>query len=280
MKILVTGASGFVAKNIRRTLSEAGHQIVSTSRSKVTPSYNNEKNLHTDYSDDIIRYIQGFDVAIHLVGSGMQTVDLQYYMSNQRPAKSVIRWCRDAGIPRIIYFSGLGVSADTKLDYFIAKYMAEQAIKESGLDYVIFRPSYIIGQDDYLSCSLQKQLEDGSIIIPGSGRYVMQPISIHDVVSIVLKAASDDAFCNHTLDMVGPRIISYKTYVKILTKGDARITHMDAEEAYRRAICNEKTYYSIDDLNIMMGSFVGDHSRLADMVQMKFHDFLESGRPA
>lgn len=280
MKVFITGASGFVAKNIRFALSKAGQQIVSTSRKRVVSLYDNEKNLQTDYSDDIIPHIQGCHAAIHLIGSGMQTTALQYYTVNQHLTESVVRWCRDAGIPRIIYFSGLGVSADTASGYFLSKYMAEQVIKESGLEYVIFRPSYIVGKDDYLSCNLQRQIRDGSVIIPGSGRYVMQPISIRDVVSIVLKSINDNAFCNHTLDMVGPRTISYKTYVKMFIGDGAGITHMDVEEAYRRAVRGERTYYSIDDLNIMMGSFVGDHGRLADMFSIRFHDFLEAGSPA
>ncbi len=279
MKIFVTGASGFVAKNIRCALSKAGHQIVSTSRKRVTPVLHNEENLQTDYSDDhsIIPHMKSAHAAIHLVGSGMQTTSIQYHMINQRLTERVIRWCKDADIPRIIYFSGLGVSADTTQGYFISKYLAEEAIRQSGLDYVIFRPSYIIGKDDYLSCNLQRQIKDGNVVIPGSGKYVMQPISIHDVVRIVIKSIHDDTFCNRTLDMVGPRIISYKSYVKMFAKNSARITHMDAEEAYRQAICGETTYYSIDDLNIMMGSFVGNHDKLASISGMKFHDFLEAG---
>lgn len=279
MKILVTGASGFVAKHVRCALSKADHQIVSTSRKKVTPVLHNEENVQTDYSDDhgIMPHIKSVHAAIHLVGSGKQTTGIQYHMINQRLTESVIRWCKDAGIPRIIYFSGLGVSADTTQGYFISKYMAEEAIRQSGLDYVIFRPSYIIGKDDYLSCNLQRQIKDGNVIIPGSGKYVMQPISIHDVVRIVIKSMHDDTFCNRTLDMVGPRIISYKSYVKMFVKDSAGVTHMDAEEAYRRAICGEGTYYSIDDLNIMLGSFVGRHDELARMSGMKFHDFLEAG---
>lgn len=279
MKVFITGANGFVAKNIRQALSKAGHQIVSTSRKGVTPLYDSEKNLQTDYADNVMYHMQGCQVAIHLVGSGIQTPALQYYTINQRLTESVVEWCKYAGISRIIYFSGLGVSADTTFGYFISKYMAEQAIKRSGLDYVIFRPSYIIGKDDYLSRNLQRQIKDGNVIIPGSGKYLMQPISIHDTASIVLKSTSDDAFCNHTLDMVGSRTIPYKTYVKMFIKDSAKITHMDMEEAYRRAICGDETYYSIDDLNIMVGGFVGDHGKLADISGIKFHDFLESGSP-
>ena len=283
MKIFITGAGGFVAKNIRKALSTSGHHIVSASRKSTTPPYDNEKILQTDYfgdnnDDTIIPHIQDCQVAIHLVGSGTQTTKLQYHTVNQRLTENVVKWCQNADISRIIYFSGLGVSANTTLGYFISKYMAEQTIKNSSLDHIIFRPSYIIGNnnDDYLSRNLNRQMQEGNVVIPGSGKYVMQPISILDVVDIVRKSTTSNAFKNRTFDLVGPRVIPFETYVKLFVKNRTKITHMDLEEAYRRAICGEKTHYTTDDLNIMVGNFVGEHDRLSDTAGIKFRDFLET----
>ena len=59
--------------------------------------------------------------------------------------------------------------------------MHEQLIKKSGLHYTIFRPSYILGVDDYLTKNISKQILKKQVLIPGSGNFVLQPISIDDV---------------------------------------------------------------------------------------------------
>ena len=278
MKLFITGAGGFVASNLRMRLVTDGHHAVCASRRRI-PSYGNEIAIQTEYSGDAPARMRGCDAAIHLAGSGAQTIHNQYAAANHLLARTITRWCRDSAIPRIIYFSGLGASAGATTSYFISKYMAEQEIRESGLDYVIFRPAHIIGRDDYLSRNLRDQLKTGSIIVPGSGEYHIQPVSIRDVVEVLLRAVSGDTFRNRTLDMVGPRAIPFKDYIRIAAGKDAPIRHIEMEEAYRRAVRGEQTSYGVDDLNILVGGFVGDHRSLREASGFEFHDFSEAGRP-
>ena len=79
--------------------------------------------------------------------------------------------------------------------------------------------------------------------------------------------------------MVGPRAIPFKDYIRIAAGKDAPIRHIEMEEAYRRAVRGEQTSYGVDDLNILVGGFVGDHSSLREASGFEFHDFLEAGRP-
>jgi len=107
---------------------------------------------------------------IHLIGIGRQSSKSTFEEINLNLTKNVIKACKNAGIKKIIIISGLGVSRSNKSDYFISKYKAEQDIINSGLDYTIFRASYIIGKTDYLTMILSKQMKKGVIIIPGSGK--------------------------------------------------------------------------------------------------------------
>ena len=77
----------------------------------------------------------------------------------------IINLCKKAKIKKIVYTSGLGVSKLSSLGYFISKYHAEKMIIESKLDYTIFRPSYIVGEDDLFTKYLKKQIKKREIQI-------------------------------------------------------------------------------------------------------------------
>ena len=122
---------------------------------------------------------------VHLVGTGNETEDESFEEVNVEITRKAIDICKKSKIKKIIYFSGLGVSSKSTSKYFISKFKAERLIIKSGLDYTIFRPSYIIGNDDYLTRNLKKQIKKKKIVIPGTGNYIIQPISIKDTCNVV-----------------------------------------------------------------------------------------------
>ncbi|MGI0060138.1 MAG: SDR family oxidoreductase, partial [Nitrosotalea sp.] len=183
--------------------------------------------------------------------------------------------CKKAKIKKIIYISGLGVDKSSTLGYFISKYKAEQEIIHSGLDYTIFRASYIIGRDDPLSKNLQQQMEKGQMIIPGSGNYRFQPIFVDDVSRVIVKALAEKKFSNKIIDLVGPKVVSYNTFVKEFLHGKKiPMKKIDFESAYHNALHN-KGSFGVDDLGIMVGDYVGNHKKLASLVPMKFTKYEE-----
>ncbi|RNJ80749.1 MAG: NAD-dependent epimerase/dehydratase family protein [Nitrosopumilus sp. B06] len=280
VRITVTGASGFVARHLRGHLLQNGVDTVSISRNNFALLKGEQKIISQDYEKGVLSGIRGSDALIHLVGIGRQSVQNRYGTVNTGITENVIRLCKKAGIKRIIYLSGLGVSSGTQLEYFISKYNAEQMIKKSGLDYVIFRPSYIVGGDDPLSCHLKKQIKNKVIEIPGSGRYSFQPIHIGDVAQILLDSATKGRFRNKTLDLVGPERITFGKYVRLFSP-KTRIQKIDLEKAYHTAMTSPGQEPGVDDLNIMVGSFEGNHEKLADTAGIKFQsvvNILKSGR--
>ncbi len=271
-QIIVTGASGFVAKNIRKYLSEHDIKQISISRKNFRKFKNETKIVSRDYDEKIILpKIKNSFGLIHLVGIGRQSVKNNYNLINVEFTRKIINLCNRGKIKKIVYFSGLGVSRTSSLDYFISKYQAENLIKESGLDYTIFRPSYIVGKDDLLTKHLKKQIKKGKITIPGSGNYCIQPIYINDVAQIVFKALKDKKFKNQTLDLVGSESIPYLKYVKLFsTPTKTKIKKLDLESAYYNAISKPRSEFGLDDLNLLIGNFKGDHKKLQNLSKLQF----------
>ena len=274
-EILVTGATGFVARNLRAALIYNGHRVTSVSRNRPEPLDGETVVSVCGYDDpDITRAARGCGAVVHLAGSGRQTVRCTYADANHAPAAAVARMCTKLGIPRMVYLSGLGVSPYATSGYFISKYMAERAV--SGVaEPVILRPSYIIGSDDHLTAGLKRQMRGGVITVPGSGDYAMQPVAIGDVVRVLEMAATAPRMAGRTLDLVGPQTTTFAEYASALAGTRAEIMHADMETTYRDAVLGKNPAYELDDLNIMVAGYVGDHGELREATGMEFCDVPE-----
>ena len=282
-KIVVTGASGFIAKNLRKYSSKQNVDLISISRNDFKKFNCESKIISKNYNEkNLLQKIKNSDVLIHLVGIGKQSVKTDYDMINTEFTKHIVNLSKKSKIKKIIYFSGLGVSPNTSLGYFISKYNAEKQIIDSGLDYTIFRPSYIVGKDDLFTKYLKKQIKNGEIIIPGSGAYSIQPIHVTDVVKIIFEAITEMKFNNKIIDLVGPSYVTFEKYVKLFSKGTkTKIRKINLEDAYHDAIINPKSDFGVNDLNILIGNFKGNHEKLRKISKLKFQsviDLLESGR--
>ncbi len=277
LKIVVTGASGFIAKNLRKYLSEKNIELISISRKDFKSFRYESKIISKNYKEkNLLKKIQDSDALIHLVGIGKQSIINDFDIINNDLTKYVVNLSKKARIKKIIFLSGLGVSSNTSLGYFISKYNAEKQITNSSLNFTIFRPSYIIGKDDLLTKNLKKQIKTGEIKIPGSGTYSIQPIHISDVVKILLESVSEPKFNNKILDLVGPDYVTFAKYVKLYSKGTkTKIKKINLEEAYHNAIVNSKPDFGIDDLNILIGDFKGNHKRLSKISKIKFQSVLK-----
>lgn len=281
--LVVTGATGFVGRNVRKFLSENNIKTISISRRDFSKFKNETKIVSKDYDEKkILPKLKKAHALIHLVGIGKQTVDSDYSLINVEFTNKIINICKKANIKKIIYISGLGVSKNTTLGYFISKYRAEQQIIDSKLDYTIFRPSYIVGRDDPLTRYLKSQMKKGVIQVPGSGKYSIQPIFINDVSKIILKSIQEKKFSRKILDLVGPEPITFEKYVSRFSCGTGtKIKKISLEHAYHEAISNPDSDFGVDDLNLLIGDFMGDHKKLAKLSQMQFQsitELLKSGR--
>jgi NADH dehydrogenase len=282
-QIVITGASGFVARNLRKYLSEKNIKLISISRNDFKKFKNEYKVISKNYDEKILlSKIKNSDALIHLVGVGKQSIKTDYDMINVEFTKHIVNLSKKAKIKKFVFTSGLGVSSNTSLGYFISKYKAEKLIVNSGLNYTIFRPSYIVGKDDLFTKYLKKQIKKGKIDIPGSGTYSIQPIYINDVVKIILQSVLQTKFRNKIIDLVGPDCITFEKYVKLFSKGTkTSIRKINLEDVYHTAITNSNSDFGVDDLNILIGNFKGNHNKLRKITKIKFQsvvELLKSGR--
>ena len=263
--VAVTGANSFVGKSLREFLHKNKVNVLGISRKNFgkhsTETKVQSKNLQ---EQQLQKKLKNYDVLVHLIGIGREAPKSTFEEINVNLTKNAIRTCKNGGIKKIIYISGLGVSKNSTSSYFASKYRAEREIINSGLDYTIFRASYIIGKTDHLTKSLSKQVKKGTIIIPGSGRYRLQPIFVEDVAKIILEAILEKKFSNKILDLVGPQKISFEDFVKLFSKNmKVKFKKLNLDDAY------EESTYSSESLDILIGDHISNVNHLQKLTNVK-----------
>ena len=273
--VAVTGANGFVGKNVRKFLYKNKVRVLGISRKNFgkysTETKAQSKNL---LEQRLQKKLKNYDALVHLIGIGVESSGSTFEEINVNLTKNTIKLCKKSGIKKIIYISGLGVSKNNTSNYFTSKYKAEQEIINSGLDYTIFRASYIIGKTDHLTKSLSKQMKKGVIIIPGSGKYQLQPIFVEDVAKIILKSILEKKFSKKILDLVGPKKISFEDFVKLFSKNTkVKFKKINLKNAY------DEGTYSSESLDLLIGDYTSDKTQLQKLASIKLtpvEKFLES----
>jgi uncharacterized protein YbjT (DUF2867 family) len=128
--------------------------------------------------------------------------------SMEKEQKNIVRAAKKMSIPRILYISGAGVEEGKTEPWFRAKLRAEKAIKNSGITYTIFRPSWIYGEHDKsLNRMIPMVRYSPFIFMLGKG-YRVQPIYIDDVGLIVSASIDSPKTYNQIYELGGPEALT------------------------------------------------------------------------
>jgi len=125
-------------------------------------------------------------------------------------------------------------------------------------------------------------MKKGVVIIPGSGKYRLQPISVADVAKIILEAINEKKFSKKILDLVGPQKMSFEDFVNLFTKNTSvKIQKINLENAYDEAKRNPRSVYGLESLNILVGDYTSNGKQLKKLSGVKLTtvaEFLQSSR--
>jgi NADH dehydrogenase len=120
-----------------------------------------------------------------------------------------------AGVKRVVYMSGAGAAPDAARHWFRAKWRAEEAVRNSGITYTIFRPSWIYGPGDR---SLNRFVGFSRWLpfIPqiGNGRQLLAPVFVTDMAALVAESLTTPATDNQTFEVGGPETLTMDEIIR------------------------------------------------------------------
>jgi uncharacterized protein YbjT (DUF2867 family) len=148
----------------------------------------------------------GADAVVHLVAiiRGARA-DFERVMA--QGTRNVVAAAKEAGIRRFVLASALGVDERTKdaVPYYATKWEMERAVKESGLEHVILRPSFVFGKDGGVLPTFVRLARLAPVTpIVGPGIQRLQPIWVEDVAEYYSQSVDLAAAANRTFEVGGP----------------------------------------------------------------------------
>lgn len=293
VSIAILGANGFIGRNSCRFFSDAGYSVLGLVRDpskEEAVRVNGAQPRVVDYKSvkSLSDSFTGIDVVLDLVGSGWQTPNETYEQSNIINTRNIVLACQEKKVRKFVYNSGLGVRETNTNGYFVSRFLAEKEITKTNLDYTIFRPSYIIGEDDLLFLRHSKQIKSGMVNVYGSGKYRMQPISIDDVLTIFQKAIENEKHSRKIYDLIGPEAITFLDYIDTISKHlnlNPEINFIPLEEAMQDNMKSRDPQLSFDQLVIRICDELSDAKRLEEIFDINlkkpqevFDQYLKSSK--
>jgi uncharacterized protein YbjT (DUF2867 family) len=229
MRIVVTGGTGFIGREVVRYLLDKGSDSIAvTSRDPLRrDSWGGRVEMLQAFAGDPVSLGRAFtraDVVIHAIQFPNHPVENRakgytYLSTDGRGTEVAARVAKKVGVRRFVYLSGAGAGQGRPQPWFRAKDQAEKAVRESGLEFVFLRPSWIYGRGDHSMNRFVTFCRFLPLIpVIGNGRTPVYPISVRDVAAVVGESARRDDLKNATFDLGGPDRLSMDEVIRTIQK--------------------------------------------------------------
>ncbi len=220
MKVAVVGASGFVGSHLVSHLAERGHTVRAISRhARRLPGWSDQvQPLTADVESGagLGAALSGADAVVSLVAIPREQDGRTFEAVNVGGVEQVLETARAAGVRRIVHVSVLGVTDDPALKYLSSKWRGEQLVRESGLEWVVLRPSLLFGTGDGFFNLIKVTLtwwSPGIMALPGDGAARFQPLSVDDLAIAIEASLVEPARAGSVYELGGPAYLSYREIV-------------------------------------------------------------------
>lgn len=267
-RIALTGASGLVGLEVCRAATARGYAALGLVRNDDAAERVRRTGAETARVaglavPELARAFVGAQAVVHFAQIGKEEHGETFEAVNVGGTRAVIEAARQAGVRRIVYFSGLGVAhygmtRHCTNAYFLSKLTCEVDLQRSGIESVVFRPSYIVGPGGHFLPRLVREIESGEVERVGDGEYRMQPIAVKDAAALVVAAIERPPGAQPSVfDLVGPEPITYNAFLARVaaTAGRPatfRVREVPIEDAMRQARGPGYRGMRVDDLDCVL----------------------------
>ncbi|MDA1096141.1 MAG: NAD(P)H-binding protein [Chloroflexi bacterium] len=226
--VAVTGGFSFIGRFITRELLDAGTSVVTlTGHPRRPHSFGDKvKVAPLDFGDraGLVRSLEGALTlySTYWIRFPRGSMTFEQALEN---TEILFQAARAAGVRKIVHIGVTGATLDSPLPYFRGKALQEEALRASGLAFAVIRPTLVFGIGDILVNNIAWFLRRFPLFaIPGSGRYLVQPVAVEDVARIAVEAAGPgpDLF----LDAAGPQRYTFDEMVRMIAAAVGRRTRV------------------------------------------------------
>jgi uncharacterized protein YbjT (DUF2867 family) len=213
-RIFITGGTGFVGKNLLEALGDRPVRLLVRDKRDGAAFESDTVELHqgdVTKPETLRGAMTGCEAVIHLVAIIAEEGGATFDGVIHHGTVNVVEEAKRVGIKRFIHMSAMGAQDNPSYPYLKAKWDAEQAVKNSGIPWTIFRPSVIFGPGDGFINVLAKLVKSVPVIpVVGSGKSKFQPVSVKEVAEAFVRALDEPRTSGQVFELGGPEILTYE----------------------------------------------------------------------
>lgn len=229
MAILLTGGTGFLGRWLAPELAtRAERGLKALVRSPLSrPAVRRLEGLGFELLvgdlrglevEELAPALEGVELIIHLAAI-LEGSRKEIWETNYRGTERLLAAARAAGVPKIIHLSSIGAGEDPRFPYAHSAWLAERAVLESGLEFLIFRPAVLIGPGDPFTSGLLRMVLNWPLVILPQGRTRFQPLWVGDMARCLLRFLDRERLPNRVIELGGPLILTLDDLIETIQAG-------------------------------------------------------------
>ncbi len=222
--ILVTGGTGFIGRNLVKSLVDSGEQVrILLKPSNESPKF--PKGIAVEVAISSLTDTQGIRAALkgitqvyHLAGAERRGTAGDLNDVDVEGTKTLVDAARQSKLERIYFLSHHGATRASAYPVMKAKAIAENWIINSGIPYTIIRTGAVFGPGDQFTEPIYRliRLFPGFIFIPGQGENLVQPIWIDDLIQSLRLLQQDPKTINRVFSLGGMEALTYRRILELI----------------------------------------------------------------
>jgi uncharacterized protein YbjT (DUF2867 family) len=227
MRVVVTGGTGFVGREVvSRLLTEPGVDVAVTTRHPERPDpWDGRVRKVQAFAGDAVslgKAFTGADTIVHAIQFPNHPVEdpskgRTYMEVDGRGTEVAAGVAKKLGVRRFVYMSGAGAGRGLPQPWFKAKDRAEKAIRESGMEYAVLRPSWIYGPGDHSMNRFVWFCRHLPVVpVIGDGRAPVYPAYVKDIARALVDLVRREDARATVLEIGGPQRLTMDDVVRTI----------------------------------------------------------------
>lgn len=224
MRVFLTGGTGFVGRAVVRALQSHGVIVRCLVRPGSEAGLKGFEAIERAPGDVLLpkgmeAAMQGCAAVIHLVGIIREQPGrgVTFERLHTVATSNMVMAAQKAGIRRFLHMSALGTRPGAGSSYHRTKWEAEKIVRESELEWTIFRPSVIYGAGDGFVSMLSRMVRRLPVVpVLGDGRYRLQPVPVWQVAEGFARSLERPPSIGQTCELGGPRPYTFNEILDLI----------------------------------------------------------------